>query len=64
MMPPIKLRRLYASDDPAKRGSFIIVADPLPADVHARMTDAEHMKRRDAEREAIAAEWAKHRSLS
>ncbi len=57
MTPPIKLRRLYKNA--AKTGDFVIVAEPLPAAVHARMTDVEHMKRRDAERIAISDEWAR-----
>ena len=54
-MTPIKLRRLYA--DVQKTGDFVIVAEPLPAAVHARMTDGEHIERRNAERAAIDAEW-------
>lgn len=58
-LPPIKLRRLYAKNDKAQCGGFMIIAEPLPADVHARMTDDEHIARRKAEQRAIDAEWAK-----
>lgn len=57
--PPIKLQRLYARDDKKKTGDFVIYAEPLPADVHARMTDAEHLARCEAVRRAIDAEWKK-----
>lgn len=53
----IKLRRLYNED----RSEFIVDAEPLPAAVWDRMTDEEMMDRRDAERDAITAEWARIR---
>lgn len=56
-LPPIRLRRLYANE--AKTGDFLIVAEPLPADVSRRMSDREHMMRRIAERVAIAHHWAR-----
>lgn len=52
MKPPIKLRRLYDSEGK----NFIIVAEPLPAAETAHWTEAEHVKRREAERRAIDAE--------
>jgi hypothetical protein len=54
-LPPIRLQRMFASEK--GRTGFVIVAEPLPIAIHARMTDAEHIERREAERAAIAAEW-------
>jgi hypothetical protein len=52
---PIKLRRLYARED--RTGDFVLVAEPLTASVYSRMTDAQLLERRKAERAAIDAEW-------
>lgn len=60
MKPPIKLRRLYAKE--SGKGDFVIVAEPLPAAVRARMTDAEYIERCEAERAAIDGEWRRLRS--
>lgn len=61
MKHPIKLVRLYAKDDKAKTGDFVIVADPLDAFLTAGWTEAQHVARREAERVAIDREWAKIR---
>lgn len=62
MKPPIKLIRMYAVADKAKAGDFVIVAEPLPAFLTAGWTEAQHIARRRAERDAIDAEWKKIRS--
>lgn len=63
MTHPIRTRRLYARDDVDKTGDFVIVAEPRDADVDALMTDALRVERREAERRAIDAEWARIRRL-
>jgi hypothetical protein len=60
-LPPPKLNRIYARDDKDKTGDFVIYAEPLPADISARMTEAEHIARCEVVRKAIDAEWLKIR---
>lgn len=57
-LPPIRLQRLYEIHDEERVGAFVLRPEPLPAGISARMTDEEHIARRQAERKAIDAEWA------
>lgn len=58
-LPPIRLRRLYTN--PEGRGEYTIVADPLPTSITSQMTEAQQMARRDEEKKAIEAEYARRK---